>query len=67
MNPENTHDQAPAERSGARNEATAKLPKLSLRTLKVSNKPRRGSLLKSSGQKLSNTSRKVSLLGSSII
>ena len=54
-------------RSRARNEATAKLPKLPLRTLKVSNKPRRGSLLKSSGQKLSNTSRKVSLLGSSII
>ena len=40
----------------------------SLRILKVSNKPRRGSLLKSSGQKLvSNKSRKCSLLGSSII
>ena len=60
MNPENVYDQARAERSGPRNEATAKLPKLPLRTLKVSNKPRRGSLLKSSGQKLSNKSRKVS-------
>jgi hypothetical protein len=53
---------------GPRNEAAAKLPKRSLRTLKVSHKPRRGSLLKSSGQKLdSNKSWKCSLLGSSII
>lgn len=52
---------------GPRNEAAAKLPKLPQRTLKVSNKPRRGSLLKSSGQKFSNKSWKVSLLGSSII
>jgi hypothetical protein len=59
---ENVHSEPGPETKPQRNSLSC-----TLRTLRVSNKPRRGSLLKSSGQKLSNTSRKVSLLGSSII